>query len=398
MKFAVALTFALIITSCSTQRVTPKHEVAGVGLPSCYILYDAGSSGTRLYVYERQGIDWVEHSGPKASAIADPIRQIHDKTLSDIDSVTSEIVAALDGMQANGPPLGNGKPQWLAFNWPKQCHIKAAFVYATAGMRIAEQENREKSIALWSLLNQKLRAKLGSTVLVNTRTLTGYEEGLYAFLAVRNLTKQDKIGVAEMGGASAQVTFPCPTCDISDDAVQFVIVDDSPRLIYSYSFLGLGQDEAPKTLGMDKACSYGIGETQPNWQVNDCAKKINLSDSQGIRDPYNFNGGQRGTHRKIPSDQADVGNWYLTGAFNYLDPKQIDTCCISRGKCHNAATSCFRSVYLDKYLQLLNIPKSAEKINANWTLGAAICAADDCLQKPKPWVCRWSDRGCLQPE
>ncbi len=47
---------------------------------SCNIIFDAGSSGTRLYIFEQQGEQWLSHAGPKVSALADPVREIRGKT------------------------------------------------------------------------------------------------------------------------------------------------------------------------------------------------------------------------------------------------------------------------------------------------------------------------------
>ena len=390
-KIALLSISLFLLTSCSTLVTPVKRET----LSSCYIVFDAGSSGTRLYVYEKQGTNWLEHAGPKVTALADPIREIRGKKNTDIEAVTTEVVAALDNMTQDGPIDKKGKPAWIGFNWSKQCQVVASMVYATAGMRLAEQEDREKSIALWTTLKQKLQAKVGDAVAVTTRTLTGYEEGLYAWLAVRTQKQHNTFGIAEMGGASSQVTFPCSQCDVADDALKLVLVNGSPLPIYSYSFLGLGQDEAPTTLGMPESCAYGIGTTQSDWNVNDCANQIPITDTQGIHDPYNFNGQKRGTYRQIPTSSADVTDWFLTGAFNYMDESQIDACCLNKGPCFNEATSCFRAVYLEEYLQSLNIPTNAAKMDVSWTLGAVMCAAENCLQNATAPICRWSDKGCL---
>jgi hypothetical protein len=389
------LTFLFVITGCSTLVEPVKQEARIENRPSCQIIFDAGSSGTRLYVYEKQGDNWLEHPGPKVSALADPVREIRGKKNADIDAVTSEVVSALDQLKQADPA---DKPKWSAFDWSTQCQVTAASVYATAGMRLAEQANRAKSLALWTTLKQKLQAKVGAEVVVKTQTLTGYEEGLYAWLAVREQKKQNDFGIAEMGGASSQVTFPCPTCDAKDDATKIIQLNGQPLQIYSYSFLGLGQDEAPKTLGFSSSCAYGIGTVQANWKPSDCAQQIALTEKQGLRDPYNFNGKQRGTYRQIPTDRAAVKNWVLTGAFNYFKESDMTSCCVNKmnAVCSKSEeTSCFRPIYLNKYLQSLTIPSTAERMEASWTLGAVICAANQCLEKATPPICRWSEQGCL---
>jgi hypothetical protein len=263
-------------------------------------------------------------------------------------------------------------------------------------MRIAEQEHREQSRVLWETLNRKLQARLGPDVVVTTRTLTGFEEGLYAWLAVAESRPDLRFGIAEMGGASTQVTFPCSACDAKDDAVRSIYVRGQPLAMYSYSFLGLGQDEAPKTIGQPAACAYGVGTVTPSWQPADCGNQMRLLTPAGLPDPFNYAGGQRGTSRDIPTERGDVKEWVLTGAFNFWDDGQIETCCRTRGQCFNEATACFRPIYFERYLQALRIPATGPRADVSWTLGSVICAETQCLRDATPApVCQWSDKGCL---
>ncbi len=376
-----------------TIAFTPPLSAAG-GASPCYIMYDAGSSGTRLYIYENRGDEWLEHAGPKVSALADPVREINGKDTWDIEAVTTEVVSALDGIKQDGP-MKEGKPKWKAFDWSRQCNLVSADVYATAGMRIAEQENRDSSEALWKSLKKKLKKKVGETASVDTRTITGFEEGLYAWLTVREDKKRDNFGIVEMGGASSQVTFPCPDCANTTNAVRTVMLEGKPLKIYSYSFLGLGQDEAPKSLGLPPSCAYGIGLEEPGWTSGECTDRITVMNDHSIRDPYNYKGDKRGTGNLVPVKKARVENWFLTGAFNYMKDGEFADCCLEKGDCFGKDTSCFRTLYLRKYLRALHIPPSSGRMDVSWTRGAVICEVEDCLSKTEPPICRWTNEGCL---
>jgi hypothetical protein len=178
--------------------------------------------------------------------------------------------------------------------------------------------------------------------------------------------------------------------------VKTVVIDQEPIQIYSYSFLGLGTDEAPKTLGFPESCAYGIGETEAGWKRKDCGSQIVVKDEQGIRDPYNFDGDGRGTHRTpYINPKRNPLQWNLTGALSYMENSDIDTCCREKGECFDPEYSCFRSIYLRKYLRKLHVPVSSNKMNVSWTKGAVICSINDCLQMPIVPVCRWSQQGCL---
>lgn len=363
---------------------------------ACQFIYDAGSSGTRLYLYIKEGGQWVEHIGPRTQALADPIRQIRGKIHADIDAVSSEVVAQLDRLTTTGPLDSKGTPEWSAFDWQARCRVTDVMVLATAGMRIAEQENAERSRELWAALNRKLQTRLGQQVKVTSRTLTGYEEGLFAWLAVRQKRSDNRFGIAEMGGASTQITFPCEGCSPADDAVRTVLVKGYPVRMFSYSFLGLGQDEAPKTLGLPATCANGVGQQLPGWKPRDCGDKIELATATGLRDPYNFSpSGQRGTSREIPTGAANVNDWVLTGAFNYLKPTAIANYCETAQARTVPPTLCFTAVYLDKYLNALSIANTSTKMDVAWTLGAALCSESQCLSRSTPPQCRWSPTGCL---
>ena len=243
---------------------------------------------------------------------------------------------------------------------------------------------------------------------VETRTLTGYEEGLFAWLSAKGDNVATDFGIVEMGGASSQVTFPCADCDPADDAVKTIQLGGKPLQMYSYSYLGLGQDEAPNSLPIPFVdpvpadCAHGVGTTQTGWKAADCADDIlitTLETGLEIRDPYNYvAGGARGTTNTLPAAQKNVPQWSLTGAFNYAKDTDINDCCVNKSEaCFQPATACFRPVYLKKYLQTLGISADqAAKKNVSWTQGGVICETEDCLaeQAVAP-VCRWTSTGCL---
>jgi hypothetical protein len=41
---------------------------------------------------------------------------------------------------------------------------------------------------------------------------------------MRENAANNEFGILEMGGASSQITFPCPECDITDDTVKAVML------------------------------------------------------------------------------------------------------------------------------------------------------------------------------
>lgn len=114
-KFYLETIMLIKKTILSSLMLASSVAMADAPPPACYILYDAGSSGTRLYVYEQQGKNWLEHEGPKVTALADPVREFRGKKWQDADAVLNEVVAALDSIKQDGP-VKNNKPAWKAFD------------------------------------------------------------------------------------------------------------------------------------------------------------------------------------------------------------------------------------------------------------------------------------------
>jgi hypothetical protein len=374
IKRAAIIILCLFLSACSSTT-----EQGGLAPPvACQVIYDASSSGTQLYIYQQTTTGWVNHRGPGMAALADPVRGNRRKTMADADALTDTIVAALVDIRSDGPLKKNGDPKWASFDWQTQCRLDSAAVYATAGMRLAERLNPAGSEFLWEMLNQKLNVALGMAV--TTRTLTGFEEGLFAWLAAREKQKDEHFGIAEMGGVSAQISFPCSDCKVSRP----VIVQGSEIAMVSFSFLGMGQDEAWKNQADHTQCKRGVGLKNPGWLIADCSDDIDIPD-------------QIGEQVRGYAKQSDVHRWLLAGAFGYSKSTDIDDFCradIDSG--YMPKTSCFRAVYQPYFLNSLGVPMGSELSGVDWTLGAAICAVSDCLAKAGPPECQWSAHGCME--
>ena len=356
LSLMLLLALATACTSLDERRL-PAQDAS-----DCYVIYDAGSSATRLFIYEETETGWLQHEGPETDALADPIRRNRGKSMSDANIVIADVLLALDDMRRDGPPDRFGEKEWSAFDWYRQCNVKAAAVYATAGMRLAEKQDARNSALVWKRLNERLSKKLEMNV--TTRTLSEYEEGLYAWLALREFQPDNNFGVAEMGGVSLQVTFPCPSCE----SARQVRVKDETLPVFSHSFIGWGQDEAWKKYGNVRACDRGAGLKILNWQVNDCESVIT-----GIANA------SEGVTRMV--GKLNGFRWYLSSAFRYMRNTDIDDYCrkgINEG--FQPESSCFRAVYLSSVLDTLAMPADAEQTDVNWTLGAVACTATRCLE------------------
>ena len=358
----------------------------------CHVVYDAGTTETRVYVYYKKGGEWVEEKGPTtekrlAGGVTD-------------DTIVDAVVNLLDDFES--------------FNWKDECRdVVSIQMLATAGMRQEEKKDSAAVATLWEKLHTGLHKKYGQYVDwsdITTKTITGYEEGIYAWLSVKKAREQLKVtgtdfGVVEMGGGSTQVTFPCgKNCANSRN----LVIDNKTVPFSIYSFLGLGTDRLPESIdiiGVPAECKYGFG---PKFDAKSCSDPIkdDLIKAGAIKDPHlnTFVATPNGSH---------LAKWYLAGSFFYMDEQlrkgresDVSNCCVNQlGKfegCYDLEKSCFVTMYRPIFLEALGInytdtPK-VEPIKSSWTLGALICDKTDCLQKVSPRTCPWRAASkCLEP-
>jgi hypothetical protein len=136
----------------------------------CYAIIDAGSSGSRFYIYSKDYQVLYSHKiYPGLSTIAK----------SQIPQYLSQLV-----------------PEVHALSIP-------TYFYGTAGMRLLpeeEQSLRYQSVSQWFSSNPTWDLR-------DIRTILGKEEGVFAWLAAHR-HHEEKKAVLEVGGASYQVNIP----------------------------------------------------------------------------------------------------------------------------------------------------------------------------------------------
>jgi hypothetical protein len=428
-KFLIGL-LVLSIVLATIALVTTEDLKAD---DKCQLIFDAGSSGTRLYAYENS-------NGELKEVFPDPIE------------INIGISWALEKKQCGGTSCSDEKIKKVVADLIKEFHLKktdhckagiaAVNLYSTAGMRLAAQQRGRSDIGeTYRALKAeifKTFASLGdeySSVTeqnISARTLAGQEEGIYTWLTVNTLKgNHEKLeGVFEMGGASLQIAYPCgeDDQDCLSNAVKVFYRNNTVNL-FSYSWLGLGRAEAFRIYNVEKGFPCNPAADSDNkspFDSEQCLASMAESFTENaerdfiLQDPLNYNAYDRKGSEVIISIPAGT-EFHGTGGIGYenlhslkLDAAEICGQTVADLITHKEDTfksikhtpesllksQCFARLYFDILLENipgLNLTSNERKINdvkVGWTLGAAICEQTNCIDK-KDLLCRWNkDLSC----
>mmetsp|Transcript_87613 Transcript_87613/g.230866 ORF Transcript_87613/g.230866 Transcript_87613/m.230866 type:complete len:465 (-) Transcript_87613:70-1464(-) len=198
------------------------------------LIVDAGSSGSRLRMYQRSSSSPLSEISPSSA----------DAPLFEVKPGLSSYA---DTPSQAGPSLA-GPIEAAKTYIPKDAQASALlFVKATAGMRLLV---KAKAKAVFDAV----RAYLGSGgtsnstfKFVSAETISGEEEGVFGYLSVNYLlgnlaSNSTTVGALDLGGASTQVTFK-PIQDIRDNEFDFY-VEEARQTVYTKSYIRYGQDQA----------------------------------------------------------------------------------------------------------------------------------------------------------
>jgi Golgi nucleoside diphosphatase len=242
---------------------------------------DAGSSGSRIYLYERTVVNSVVQ-----------VRGLFDDQ-GGLPMSSFEASPADAGPLGVKPLIDKLTPVLAANNLsPQQVQVS---LLATAGMRLVEDRSKPNADAIYASARNTLSAS-GMSV-GRVETLTGTYEGVYSWVDVNYLRgnfrepTQALEGIIEVGGASAQVAYVSPNA-AGANAVS-VNVNGKGYRLFSISWLGLGQNEARGAM-IDSNPANGGGTT------NNACYPENPSAAGGLTD---FNADING--KRITSGQYD---------------------------------------------------------------------------------------------
>lgn len=236
----------LLTLLCSPTFASPHYS----------IIIDAGSSGTRLHLFQSDKESNVpiinelfsEDIKPGLSYYAD-----HPENAgASLKKLFDDVFAVINKNQLDA-------------------HTIPVDIYATAGMRLLSEKSQN---AIYTNVKTYLTQHY-TFPLQHVETITGKMEGVYDWLGLNYrentfATNQSPWGAIDMGGASTQIAFA--TTDISkpDDEVTLKI-NNQTYTVFSKSFLGLGQEQARYAMNQDPkaAACYPTGYmTQNSGDIN----------------------------------------------------------------------------------------------------------------------------------
>lgn len=217
---------------------------AGEDVPRHILVFDAGSSGTRIHVFNI----YPANGGERVPRIDLTVRE--NQTLK-VKPGLSHFARSgdLDGVELTMTKLFAFANRFVPLD---QRAATAAVLKATAGLRVVEAS---KSDAILQRVRTAFSKSGYSFCSEWAGIIPGIEEGGFAWVAANYLegtfnaparSETKSIGVIEMGGGSTQVTFQAdPRATLAEsDRYVFVTALGEEFVVYAHSYLGYGQDYA----------------------------------------------------------------------------------------------------------------------------------------------------------
>eukprot|EP01135_Chromosphaera_perkinsii_P003246 Nk52_evm21s239 gene=Nk52_evmTU21s239 len=239
------------------------------------LIIDAGSSGSRVYVYE-----WPAHSGNKKDLL-----NISPTVDKEGEQVVKKVEPGLSSYNKKPKDAMKGIEELLLYAMkyvPAEQHQHTPLhIMATAGMRLIKPSEQEA-------IKNELYRGITSTYpfkfsQAHIEIITGEQEGMYAWIAANYVLGkfghgEKTVGLIEMGGASSQVSFEVDdSVGKNDKSGKFVELnlgcnqhDDQHKYrLYVTTYLGYGANKArerykehvalnekPRMVGNDKIAEY----------------------------------------------------------------------------------------------------------------------------------------------
>lgn len=251
----VLISFAIVIAYIFTTNAFATTSYS--------IIVDAGSTGSRLHLFAYDASKqnsvpliaeiFTESNKPGISSFA----KNPEKAGASYKKLLDDTMTFMKSVNIN--------PQDVSVN-----------ILATAGMRLLPEQEQQ---AIYNSIVSYIKNNY-SVQFITAETISGKMEAVYGWLNVNyladNFTAGKTIGTIDIGGASTEIAFATANTKNSDDKVNLKI-NGKHYIVYSKSFLGLGQDVVRDEMNKDllaKSCyptNYPLASTvQGDFNFNAC--------------------------------------------------------------------------------------------------------------------------------
>jgi len=216
------------------------------------VIIDAGSSGSRIYVYK-----WPHRKDHSTIPVVTPLTPDNQLAIHQVRSFNKEVQGKdkiTPGIATLDPSQVKGYLQDL-LDYANDCVPSGdrgrtpIFLFATAGMRLLENETKKEAIL------QAVRDTFSESPYnfadkdERVRIISGAQEGVYGWVTVNYLknilfnddAKNHTFGALDLGGASLQNTFLPTEAPKADENV--LPLPNNVFELYAHSYLRFGQDQ-----------------------------------------------------------------------------------------------------------------------------------------------------------
>ncbi len=222
MTIAFCMTLVMSITACSDNVNGSSEDNTEYTLPQKIAIIDAGSTGSRLKVYEIKTDSTIKIIYPTTE---DEKTKSKGRALSTIVNHTDSVKKYIEQMTTNYSHVTSSETIPL-------------YILATAGMR---NQNKDIADGIYSKMTS-IQEDINGFKVQKATTISGRYEGLYAWIAANyennTLTTSSK-GILEIGGASMQVAFATNSTTVPID---YKITRKNWGTLYCKSYLQGGID------------------------------------------------------------------------------------------------------------------------------------------------------------
>uniref|UniRef100_A0A5K3EVA9 Apyrase n=1 Tax=Mesocestoides corti TaxID=53468 RepID=A0A5K3EVA9_MESCO len=241
--FVLYLLLTFIYTP-SVAYVADSHRASSQAAYRYAIIVDAGSSGSRLFVYCIPLIESTTRSLPSVTLCTD------DKG----EPLTKKVNPGLSSFSSDPSSSGvyiSSLVSIAAKHIPKKYHsVTPIYILATAGMRLLSESQQSD---IWNAVREAIKNDFDFKFEESwMQTVSGYYEALYGWITVNYLLDnfvdppKPSVGMLDMGGASMQIAYEVPSEAqvLEDHIMRFTIGGKNTYNVYVMTFLGYGTHAA----------------------------------------------------------------------------------------------------------------------------------------------------------